>query len=116
MKFGPEYRLFGIVVGGMVLFRNNTNIRNGHEEAIRPHVGKQKSPSGCIHTEFIFSQFSTQRAQAAKKALTDFAKTYNKQEAAACSYLSGHHTMATQADYFNVHYATISRWVKGYEG
>ena len=53
--------------------------------------------------------------RAEKKALTDFAKTYNKQEAAACSYLSGHHTMATQADYFNVHYATISRWVKGYE-
>jgi hypothetical protein len=24
--------------------------------------------------------------------------------------------MATIANYFNVHYATISRWVKGYEG
>ncbi len=54
--------------------------------------------------------------RAGKKALKDFAKTYNKQEVAARAYLSGHHTMATIADYFNVHYATISRWVKEYEG
>lgn len=54
--------------------------------------------------------------RAEKRLLTDFAKTYNKQGADAHTYLSGHHTMATTADYFNVHYATISRWVKGYEG
>jgi hypothetical protein len=47
--------------------------------------------------------------RAEKRALTDFAKTYNKQEATARAYLSGHHTMSTIADYFNVHYATISR-------
>jgi hypothetical protein len=56
-----------------------------------------------------------QRARAEKKALTDFAKTYNQQEDAALAYLLGHHTMATIVDYFNVHYATISRWVKGNE-
>ena len=53
--------------------------------------------------------------RAEKRALTDFAKTYNKQEAAARAYPSGHHTMATIADYFNVHYTIISQWVKGYK-
>ncbi len=38
--------------------------------------------------------------RAEKRALADLAKTYNKQEAAARSYLPGHHTMATIADYF----------------
>ncbi len=53
--------------------------------------------------------------RAEKRAFTDFAKIYNKQEAVARAYLSEHHTMATIANYFNVHYATISRWVKEYE-
>ena len=69
------------------------------------------------YIKFLTSLIEVSKAQrrAEKRALTYFAKTYNKQEAAARAYLSGHHTMATLADYFNVHYATISRWVKGYE-
>lgn len=54
------------------------------------------------------------RAEA--RELAAFSKSYEAAEAAARAYLSGHHTMAAIAKHFNVHYATVSRWVKAYEG
>ena len=79
------------------------------------HLRSSRKARVVKHRIHLFSIFHAARPRR-KKALSDFAKTYNKQEAAARAYLSGHHTMATIADYFNVHYATISRWVKAYEG
>ena len=42
------------------------------------------------------------------------ARTYN--ETVALAYLSSHHEVALIADYFGVHYTTISRLVKAFEG
>jgi putative transposase len=57
------------------------------------------------------------RAQrrALTRALSDFAKTYDRNEAIAVAYLSGQHTMAAIAQHFGVHYTTVSRLVKDYE-
>jgi putative transposase len=49
------------------------------------------------------------------RALSDYAQTYQRDEAIAIAYLSGQHTMAAIADYFGVHYTTVSRLVKAYE-
>ena len=37
-------------------------------------------------------------------------------EAVALAYLSGQHTMAAIATHFDMHYTTVSRLVKAYEG
>ncbi len=57
------------------------------------------------------------RAQrrALTRALSDFAREHERDEAIALAYLSGHHTMAAIADHFGVHYTTVSRLVKVYE-
>jgi putative transposase len=49
------------------------------------------------------------------RALADYAQAYPRDEAIAIAYLSGQHTMAAIADYFGVHYTTVSRLVKVYE-
>jgi putative transposase len=49
------------------------------------------------------------------RALADYAQAYQRDEAIAIAYLSGQHTMAAIADYFGVHYTTVSRLVKAYE-
>jgi putative transposase len=54
-----------------------------------------------------------QRARA--KELKDFAKKFPRDEAIARAFLSGHHTMASVADFFHVHYTTVSRVVKAFE-
>jgi putative transposase len=58
------------------------------------------------------------RAQRRAKAreLADFADSYARDDAIAMAYLSGHHTMASVAEYFGVHYTTVSRLVKVFEG
>ncbi len=56
---------------------------------------------------------SQQRAQ--QKELKEFAKKFPRDEAIARAYLSGHHTMASVARYFNLHYTTVSRVVKAFE-
>ncbi len=57
------------------------------------------------------------RAQrrAMARELAEYAGAYERNEAIAMAFLSGHHTMASIADYFGVHYTTVSRLVKGYE-
>jgi putative transposase len=49
------------------------------------------------------------------KELKEFAKKYPRDEAIARAFLSGHHTMAAVADFFRVHYTTVSRIVKAHE-
>ena len=58
------------------------------------------------YIKFLTSLIEVSKAQrrAEKRALTYFAKTYNKQVATAHAYLRGHHTMAKLADYFNVQF------------
>lgn len=57
------------------------------------------------------------RAQrrALTRALSDFAGEHPRNDAIALAYLSGRHTMAAIAEYFGVHYTTVSRLVKAYE-
>ena len=55
-----------------------------------------------------------QRALA--RSLADFAKRHDRNEAIARAYLSGQHTMAAIAAHFGVHFTTVSRLVKVYEG
>ena len=49
------------------------------------------------------------------RELADYANTYERNDAVALAYLSGHHTMAAVANHFDVHYTTVSRLVKKYE-
>lgn len=47
--------------------------------------------------------------------LAEFEQRYDRNEGMARAYLSGQHTMAAIAGYFEVHYSTVSRAVKDYE-
>ncbi len=47
--------------------------------------------------------------------LADHASAYERDDAIALAYLSGHHTMAAIASHFDVHYTTVSRLVKKHE-
>lgn len=47
--------------------------------------------------------------------LAEFEQRYVRNEGMARAYLSGQHTMAAIAGYFEVHYSTVSRAVKDYE-
>jgi len=49
-------------------------------------------------------------------SLTDLAEQYPRDEAMAQAYRSGQHTMLEIAKHFGVHYATVSRAVKRFEG
>ena len=53
--------------------------------------------------------------RALARELADYANTYERDDAIAVAYLSGRHTMAAIADYFGVHFTTVSRLVKKYE-
>ena len=57
------------------------------------------------------------RAQrrALARALSDYARMHERDEAIALAYLSGQHTMAKIAEHFGVHYTTVSRLVKVHE-
>jgi putative transposase len=47
--------------------------------------------------------------------IAEFAQSQNRNKAIAQAYLSGQHTMAAIAKYFNLHYATVSRIVRKHE-
>ena len=53
--------------------------------------------------------------RALTQPLADFERRYARNEAMARAYLSGQHTMAAIAGHFGVHYATVSRMVRGFE-
>jgi REP element-mobilizing transposase RayT len=58
------------------------------------------------------------RAQrrAMTQPLAEFEKRYQRDEAMARAYLSGQHTLAEIARHFGVHYSTVSRAVRKFEG
>lgn len=58
------------------------------------------------------------RAQrrAISQPLAQFEKSYARVEAMARAYLSGQHTMLAIAKHFGVHYSTVSRAARGFEG
>jgi putative transposase len=60
----------------------------------------------------------TSRAQrrAMARELAEYAGAYERNEAIARAFLSGRHTMAAIAEYFGVHFTTVSRLVRVYEG
>ena len=67
----------------------------------------------------LFAKLSeVPRAQrrALKRELTEYADAHPRNEAIALAYLSGQHTMAAIATHFGVHYTTVSRLVKLFEG
>ena len=53
--------------------------------------------------------------RALARALSDYARMHERDEAIALAYLSGQHTMAKIAEHFGVHYTTVSRLVKVHE-
>lgn len=69
-----------------------------------------------IEKKPTLSQIPRAQRRASTRALSAYARAYERNEAAARAYLSGHHTMAAIAEHFQVHYATVSRWVKVHEG
>lgn len=68
-----------------------------------------------IEKKLTLIEVHTVQHRIEKRVLTDVVKTYHMQEVTARAYLSGNCTMAKIADYFNSQYATISRWINGYE-
>ena len=63
----------------------------------------------CVHRD------SPAQRRALARALSDYARAHERDEAIALAHLSGQHTVATIADHFGVHYTTVSRLVKVYE-
>ncbi len=49
------------------------------------------------------------------KSLEEYRATYSREEAMARAYLSGAYTMKEIADFFTVHYMTVSRAVRNHE-
>jgi putative transposase len=68
-----------------------------------------------IEEKPTLSEVPKAQQRASAKALKDFAKKFARDEAIARAYLSGHHTMASIAEHFHVHYTTVSRLVKSFE-
>ena len=62
-----------------------------------------------------FKEIPRTQGRALARALSDYAKAHERDEAIALAYLSGQHTMAKIAEHFGVHYTTVSRLVKVYE-
>ena len=62
-----------------------------------------------------FKEIPRAQRRALARALSDYAKAHERDEAIALAYLSGQHTMAKIAEHFGVHYTTVSRLVKVYE-
>ena len=56
----------------------------------------------------------TQR-RALTRALSDYARAHERDEAIALAYLSGQHATAKTAEHFGVYYTTVSRLVKVHE-
>lgn len=99
-----------------------------HEGARLPSVWTQLQGQIYLGSEAFVKKMQAQigqkpaldeipRAQrrALTQALADFERHYPRKEAMARAYLSGQHTMLAIAEYFGVHYSTVSRMVKAYE-
>ena len=100
-----------------------------HEGARLPGVWTNLQGQVFLGSEDFVTQIQTRiiesptirevpRAQrrAMAPSLTDLAEQYPRDEAMAQAYRSGQHTMLEIAKHFGVHYATVSRAVKRFEG
>ena len=100
-----------------------------HEGARLPGVWANLQGQVFLGSEDFVTQMQTRiiesptirevpRAQrrAMAPSLTDLAEQYPRDEAMAQAYRSGQHTMLEIAKHFGVHYATVSRAVKRFEG
>lgn len=100
-----------------------------HEGARLPGVWTNLQGQVFLGSEDFVTQMQTRiiesptirevpRAQrrAMAPSLTDLAEQYPRDEAMAQAYRSGQHTMLEIAKHFGVHYATVSRAVKRFEG
>ena len=99
-----------------------------HEGARLPSVWEQLQGQVYLGSEAFVKKMQAKiegktsleeipRAQrrAITQPLEDFENRYDRNEAMARAYLSGHHTMAAIAQHFGVHYATVSRAVNEYQ-
>ena len=100
-----------------------------HEGARLPSVWTQLQGQVFLGSEAFVRKMQAQIEQnptldeiprAQRRAITqplpEFERSYQRHEAMARAYLSGQHSMAEIAKYFGVHYSTVSRAVKQYEG
>lgn len=74
-----------------------------------------KKMQGQIEQKPALDEIPRAQRRALTQALADFERHYARKEAMARAYLSGQHTMLAIAEYFGVHYSTVSRMVKTYE-
>ena len=74
-----------------------------------------KKMQGQIEQKPALDEIPRAQRRALTQALADFERHYPRNEAMARAYLSGQHTMLAIAEYFGVHYSTVSRTVKTYE-
>lgn len=99
-----------------------------HEGARLPSVWSQLQGQIYLGSEAFVKKMQAQiekktsldeipRAQrrAITQPLEEFAQHYPRNEAMARAFLSGQHTMAAVAQYFRVHYSTVSRAVRDHE-
>ncbi len=99
-----------------------------HEGARLPSVWSQLQGQIYLGSERFVKKMQTlvdkkpalgeiPRAQrrALAQSLAKYERKHPRNEAIALAYLSGQHTMASIAEYFGVHYTTVSRIVSGYE-
>jgi len=75
-------------------------------------VGKMQS---LVDKKPSLTEIPRAQRRVLTRALADFAGKHPRNDAIALAYLSGQHTMAAIAEYFGVHYTTVSRLVKAYE-
>jgi REP element-mobilizing transposase RayT len=100
-----------------------------HEGARLPSVWAQLQGQIFLGSEAFVHKMQAQieqkptldeipRAQrrAMTQPLAEFEKRYQRDEAMARAYLSGQHTLAEIARHFGVHYSTVSRAVRRFEG
>lgn len=68
-----------------------------------------------IEKKPTISEIPKAQQRAKRRELKDFAESHPRNEAIAYAFLSGHHTMASIAEFFELHYTSVSRIVKTFE-
>jgi len=89
------------------------NVRNqiylGDENFVRATQAR-------INKETRGKKTPNQQNRLTQDPLTTYRDNFtDKQEAVAHAFLDGHHTMKEIGDFFDIHYSTVSRWVKRFE-
>jgi len=75
-----------------------------------------RTTQALINNRAINDKIAIKQQLSAPKPLTTYQADFtNKQEAVARAFLDGHHTMKEIGAFFDIHYSTVSRWVKRFE-